>query len=87
MAAMFCCRWAAERFVGDSSLHRDLASTAKRREHQESKVPVSSDRKLAWCCRLKWDSKNWSCTYDSLFVILHDLWIECGEPAGLFRRT
>ncbi len=23
---------------------------------------------------LEWDSQNWSCAYDSLFVILYDIW-------------
>ena len=25
---------------------------------------------------LEWDNQNWSCAYDSLFVILYDIWKE-----------
>jgi hypothetical protein len=47
------------------------------------KVSSSSDNTQISPVGLSWDSKDWSCTYDAIFTILHDIWIQ--NPNKWFR--
>jgi hypothetical protein len=53
------------------------------RKKKRIKVSSSSDNTQISPVGLSWDSKDWSCAYDAIFTILHDIWIQ--NPNKWFR--